>query len=82
MSGIDQLKPCPFPHEAKRGPFLEIDTEDFGFVHGACGDCGATGPFVPLADVERASRAEKIEAAKLWNTRAALAKACPPTKER
>jgi hypothetical protein len=68
MSGEVKLDACPFPHEVKRGVFLEIDTEDFGFVRGACSDCGCAGPYVTLAS-EKASDAEKAEAALLWNRR-------------
>lgn len=65
---MDELKPCPFPHKVKRGPFLDIDEEDFAIVRGACGDCGACGPFVSLSGT-RATGAEKAEATRLWNTR-------------
>ena len=64
----DDLKPCPFPHQVKRGVFLEIDTEDFGFVRGACSDCGAAGPFVSIA-FEAPTDPDKQEAARLWNER-------------
>lgn len=62
-----ELVACPFPHEVKRGVFLEVDTEDFGFVRGACSDCGCAGPFVTLANRERPTKAERAEAVKLWN---------------
>jgi hypothetical protein len=64
-----ELLACPFPHEAKRGVFLEIDTEDFGFVRGACGDCGAAGPFVCIAGQLRPTRTQKQKATDLWNRR-------------
>jgi hypothetical protein len=63
------LKPCPFPHEVKRGVFLEIDTEDFGFARGACSDCGCAGPYVTLDSCARVTEAERAEATRLWNTR-------------
>jgi hypothetical protein len=66
---MDNLLPCPFPHEAKRGVFLEIDTDDFGFVRGACSDCGAAGPYVTLDSLEGATDDEKHQAVTLWNTR-------------
>jgi hypothetical protein len=67
---VEELLPCPFPHETKRGVFLEIDTEDFGFARIACSDCGCAGPYVTLDSCEKATAAERAEAARLWNTRA------------
>ena len=64
------LEPCPFPHDVKLGVFLEIDTEDFGFVRAACSDCGCAGPYVTLDNLEGATEDEKHHAATLWNTRA------------
>jgi hypothetical protein len=64
-----ELKPCPFPHEVRRGVFLEVDTEDFGFVRGACSDCGAAGPFVDIAGRRVPTEEQEQEAARLWNTR-------------
>ncbi len=68
----DKLLACPFPHEAKRGVFLEIDMDDFGFVRGACSDCGCAGPYVTLVSCEKVTDAERAEATRLWNTRAEL----------
>jgi hypothetical protein len=69
MVQSEVLKACPFPHEVKRGVFLEIDTVDFCFVRGACSDCGCAGPYVTLDSCERVTDAERDEAARLWNTR-------------
>lgn len=68
---VPELLPCPFPHEIKRGPFVERDGEDFFFVRVSCGDCGCAGPYVPLDSKD--GKAEKAEAIRLWNTRARLA---------
>jgi hypothetical protein len=64
-----ELLPCPFPHEVKRGVFVEVDTVDFGFARVSCSDCGCAGPYVTLANHERATKAEKAEAIAAWNTR-------------
>jgi hypothetical protein len=64
----DTLKPCPFPHDVKRGVFLETDTEDAFFIRGACSDCGCSGPYTSI-DGEFPSEAERVEATRLWNTR-------------
>lgn len=68
-SVVTDLLPCPFPHEVRRGVFLEVDTDDFGFVRGACSDCGCAGPYITLNSLEGATAAEQSRAARLWNTR-------------
>lgn len=62
------LEPCPFPHEKKRGPFVEIDTEDFGFVRVSCSDCGCAGPYVTIRG-DKPTKAETAEAVRKWNSR-------------
>lgn len=69
---MTKLKPCPFPHEVKRGIFLEIDTVGFGFARVSCSDCGCAGPYVTLDDHQQATDAEKAEAARIWNQRKAV----------